>query len=195
MPGAGLAHITSLAQKEIANLTTQEAVVIWGGSNDINKNETSRGLKHLQNFIDHRENTNILTITAPHRHDLQETSCINKEIQVFNRKARKILKVTSNVTIIDTDLHRTDFTRHGLHLNTIGKEKVVESIARTIKQLRENKKDVPIPIDEEGNPKDPVPKPHELTTGAETNEQPGVILHTMSNYTHYECRKDQKDLR
>jgi len=66
MPGAGLAHITTLAWEEIPSLTPQDAVVIWGGSNDINKNEVSRGLKHLQNFINHTSNTNILTLAALH---------------------------------------------------------------------------------------------------------------------------------
>ena len=54
MPGAGLAHIVNLAQEDISNLSPYDAVVIWGGSNNINKNETSRGLKHLLNFINHR---------------------------------------------------------------------------------------------------------------------------------------------
>ena len=172
MPGAGLTHITTLAQEEILNLTPQDAVIIWGGSNDIYKNETSRGLKHLLNFITHKENTNILALTAPHRHDLQETSYINKEIQVFNRKMCKMVKIRDNVSIIKTDLHRNDFTQHGLHLNIIGKERVAESIARTIKQLRERKKGIPIPIDEEGHPKDPWPQPQEPTIHAETKENP-----------------------
>jgi hypothetical protein len=47
---------------------------------------------------------------------------------------------------------------------------VAESIARTIKQLRGKKKGIPIPIDEEGNPKDSWPEPHEPTTCAETKE-------------------------
>jgi hypothetical protein len=149
----------------------------------------------LQTFVNHRKNTNILALTAPHRHDLQETSCINKEIQVFNRKVHKIFKVRDNVSIIDTDLHRNDFTQHGLHLNTVGKEKVAESIARTIKQLREKKKGVPIPIDEEGNPKDSRPKPHEPTTCAETNENSVSDTNPMSIYTHHEHREDQRDLQ
>ena len=76
----------TLAHEEISNLTSDDAVVIWGGSNDVNKNEMSRGLKHLQNFINHRNSTNILALAAPHRHNLQETSCINTEAQVINRK-------------------------------------------------------------------------------------------------------------
>ena len=110
MPGAGLAQITTLVQEEILNLTPHDAVVIWGGSNDINKNETSHGLKHLQNFINFRSNTNILALATPHRHDLHQTSCINKKIQVFNRKVHKILKTRDNVIVIDIDLHSTQFT-------------------------------------------------------------------------------------
>ena len=141
MPGAGLAHIVNPAQEEISNLSPYDAVVIWGGSNYINKNETSRGLKHLLNFINHRRNTNILALTAPHRHNLQQTSCINKEIQVFNRKLHTISKVRHNVSIIDIKLHRHNFTQHGLRLNTAGKEKVAEVIARNIKQLCVKKKE------------------------------------------------------
>jgi len=80
-------------------------------------------------------------VRVPHRHDLQQTSCINKEIQVFNRKLHKISKVRDNVSIIDINFHRNDFTQHGLHLNTVGKEKVAEVIARNIKQLCVKKKE------------------------------------------------------
>lgn len=143
MPGAGLAHITTLAHEEIPNLTSDEAVVIWGGSNDVNKNGTSHGLRHLQNFINHRSNTNILALAVPHRHNLWEKSCINKVVQVLNRKLHKIFKAKDNVTIIDI-IHRNDFTQHGLHQNTVSKEKVARMIAENIKQqLRVKKKKSP----------------------------------------------------
>jgi hypothetical protein len=53
-------------------LGKKDAVIIWGGANDINKNEVNNGLKHLKNFINTNQNTNIIVATAPHRHDLQE---------------------------------------------------------------------------------------------------------------------------
>ena len=169
MPGAGLAHITTLAQEQIRSLTPHYAVIIQGGSNDINKNEAARGLKHLQNFIHHTSNTNILTLAAPHRHDLQQTSCINKGIQVHNRKLHKIFKIRDSVSVIDIHLHRDNFTLHGLHLNTVVKEKMAEIIARSINQLRA-KKGYPIPTDEEGTPKDVQPELYETTTCAVTNK-------------------------
>jgi len=48
-----------------------------GGANDISKNETNIGFKHLGKFVNSRQNTNIMIVTIPHRHDLQKT-CVNK---------------------------------------------------------------------------------------------------------------------
>jgi hypothetical protein len=140
MPGAGLAHITTLAHGKIPNLTPDDAVVIWGGSYNVSKNETSLGLRYFKNFINNKSNTNIVALAAPHRHDLQESSCINNEVQVFNRKLHKIFKARDDVTVSDINLHRNDFTQHGIHLNTVGKEKIAEMIVENIKQLRAKKK-------------------------------------------------------
>jgi hypothetical protein len=89
MPGSRLDKITLLAKNEINALTKEDVVIIWGGSNDINKNETSIRLKHLNKFVSHRKNTNVLVLPASHRHDLLPSSCINSEIQTFNRKLCK----------------------------------------------------------------------------------------------------------
>jgi hypothetical protein len=113
----------------------------------------------LKSFINHRSNTNILGLAAPHKHDLQETSCINNEVQVFNRKLHKIFKERNNVKILDINLHRNNFTQHGLHLNTTGKEKVAKTIAKSIKQFWVKKKIIPVSVEEEGNPKDVWPEP------------------------------------
>jgi len=72
---------------------------------------------------------------------LQESSCINNEVKVFNRKLHKISKARDNETVLDINFHRNDFTQHGLHLNTVGKEKIAEMIAENIKQLRVKKKE------------------------------------------------------
>jgi lysophospholipase L1-like esterase len=77
MPGSRLQNITKLAKNEIAGLSNGDAVIILGGSNDVNWNETMKGLKYLNDFVNQRSNTNIMIVTAPHRHDLLITSCIN----------------------------------------------------------------------------------------------------------------------
>ena len=66
--------ITSLAHKEISNLSKEDAVIVWTGANYINTNETNIGLMHIRNFVLSYTNTNIQLMTAPHRYDLKESS-------------------------------------------------------------------------------------------------------------------------
>jgi hypothetical protein len=86
MPGARLENITNVADDEINKLGKSNVVILIGGANDVKKNETNVSLEHLRTFIHKRHNTNIMIIAAPHRHDLQEASYMDKEIVVFNLK-------------------------------------------------------------------------------------------------------------
>lgn len=49
---------------------------------------------------------------------------VNNEITVFNRILRKQLKVFDNVSLIEVNSERDQFTGHGLHLNSKGKRSV-----------------------------------------------------------------------
>ena len=51
MPGARLENIKNLADEEVSMLGKSETMIVIGGANDINKNETNVGLKHLGKFI------------------------------------------------------------------------------------------------------------------------------------------------
>jgi hypothetical protein len=99
--------------------------------------------KHLGKFVISRQNTNTMTVTAPHSHDLQETSCVNKEIEVFNRKLHKVVKTADNVKIIQANLSRNVLTIQGLHLNISGKEKMAKLIRENIKKLLTRKEEMP----------------------------------------------------
>jgi hypothetical protein len=163
MPGARLKNITDLPAKVISTLGKKAAVVIWGGANDINTNEVNSGLKYLRNIINTNQNTNIIVVTAPHRHDLQESLCVNREVVVFNRKLHKIVKIMDNVKLLQTKLNRNDFTRHGLHLNVSGIAKMAELIGEYILNLTKKKEEDFImlkwkenwnqPVEEENNRK------------------------------------------
>ena len=78
MPGSRLQNITNLARNEIAGFSKEDTVIIWGGSNDVNRNESTKGLRNSNEFVDQRINTNIMIVTIPQRHHLMPTSCINK---------------------------------------------------------------------------------------------------------------------
>jgi hypothetical protein len=132
-----------LLSQEINLLTRKDTVILWGGSNDIAKNEAVSGLGSLRKFVNNKKNTDIVLITAPHRYDLMEFSCVNEEIKIFNRKMHKIMKLKNNVKILDTNVDRSCYTKPGLHLNRIGKERVMERILNQIKTpINKNKQKV-----------------------------------------------------
>jgi hypothetical protein len=45
-----------------------------------------------------------MALAAPQRHDLQQTSCINNQVHVFNRKLHK-MTVMDNVKILDININ------------------------------------------------------------------------------------------
>jgi hypothetical protein len=92
-----------LAKRERNGLTKEDVVVIWGGANDINKNGSTIRLIHIKNIVVNWKRTNIVMMNAPHRHDVCATSCINKEVQVYNRKLRKIMKSLDHIKAIETN--------------------------------------------------------------------------------------------
>ena len=127
-PGSRLETISNLASKEIKVLNKKDTLVIWGGTNDIAINESDKGLTCLSNFVKRCKRTNVVVVSAPKRYDLEKTSCVNKEVDNFNRKLHKKLKVFEHVKVIDSIFQRDCFTRHGLHLNRFGKEQITHRI-------------------------------------------------------------------
>lgn len=77
--------IKNTAKVKVQQLTKKDAVVLWGGSNDIARNKSLVGLKHILEFAINANHTNVILVSAPHRYDLISASCVNKEVEVFNR--------------------------------------------------------------------------------------------------------------
>ena len=151
MPSARLENIVKLNTNGIKALSKNDAVIICGGINDISKNESNVGLSHLKKFVSVIQHTNILIVTVPHRHDLQISSCVNKEIEVFNRKMQKMMKVNSNVRVINANLSRSEFTRHGMHLNVSGREKMAIFLGQNVKTILVKHNEAPIMLKWKGH--------------------------------------------
>jgi hypothetical protein len=96
-PGAGIETIKDKARMETQHLTKKDVVVLWGGSNDIARNNSLIGLKHIQEFLINNNHTNVILLTAPHRHDLTTNSSINKEVKEFNKKLHKKVERLGNL--------------------------------------------------------------------------------------------------
>jgi hypothetical protein len=87
-PCSGMKHIKDTSMGIIKQLSKEDAVVIWGESNDIAKNNSSTGMKYLIDLVINATHKNIILMSTPHRYDLMETSCVNQEIENFNSKLR-----------------------------------------------------------------------------------------------------------
>jgi len=134
-PGAGMGSIVGTMKEDIKTLKSDDVVILWGGSNDIGKNNSKEALKHLCNFIKNNQKVNIVVMTAPPRHDLLPSSCVNSEVISYNKQLRNRIKQYNNVKILETDLERKYFTKHGLHLNSSGKECITLRLATVVKSF------------------------------------------------------------
>ena len=105
-PGTGLGEITNIARKEIDELTKKDMVVVWGGANNITKNESGKGLVHISDFVKQRKLTNIIIVGAPKRHNLSPTSCVNSEVTTYYRKLHKRMKMFEYVKVLSSELQR-----------------------------------------------------------------------------------------
>jgi len=94
--------------------------------------------------VRNNQKLNTVVLTAPPRYDLLPSSCVNNEVINFNRQLKKRLTPYNNVKILETDLGRGYFTKHGLHLNSSGKECVAQRLARAVGSFLNKQKVSPI---------------------------------------------------
>jgi len=141
--------------------------VIWGGSNDIGKNNCKGALKELCDFVKNNRKVKTIIVTAPPRFYLLPTSCVNNEVINFNRQLKKKRIAPYNkVKVLETGLERGYFTNHGLHLNSSGKECIARKPAEIVtSSLKKEKVTLPVypgkttplsPIEMETSPIHPV---------------------------------------
>jgi hypothetical protein len=56
---------------------------------------------------------------------------VNLKIQGFNTNLSKRAKLPRHVDLVEMNFNRKYFTKHGLHLNNVGKEGLAQVIALT----------------------------------------------------------------
>lgn len=96
------------------------------------------GMRHLLELVLNTNHTNVMVMSAPHRHDLMGNSCVNKGTEKFNRKIRSRLERLGNVEMIEVGNGRNLYTRHGQHLNTEGKKDMTKKIASAMQHVLSN---------------------------------------------------------
>jgi hypothetical protein len=107
-PGSGMKDIKESAKMQMAELT----VVLWGGSNDIARNNSVVGMKHILDLLISSTHSNVILLSVPHRHDLSNDSCVNRKLKVFNRSLRNRLKCFGKVELIEVVREREFYTQN-----------------------------------------------------------------------------------
>ena len=69
--------LVKTTSEELKSLKDGDIVILWGGSNDIGKNNTNEPLNLLMEFVTKHKELNIVILNSPHRYDLVPTSCVN----------------------------------------------------------------------------------------------------------------------
>jgi hypothetical protein len=131
-PESGMKFIKDTARVKLQQLTKKDVVVLWcRGSNDIPRNNSIAGIKHILEFVINANHTNVILMSAPHRYYLIRNSCVNNEVEVFNRMLCKKLERYEKVEMIDVVSERNFYTKHGQHLNSGGKESMSQKTVST----------------------------------------------------------------
>jgi hypothetical protein len=75
-PGVTTDILVKTASNEINGLTKKDAIIVWGGSNDVGKNNSQNGLRNILHFLQNNSHTNIILMGVLHRFDLSDSSCV-----------------------------------------------------------------------------------------------------------------------
>ena len=65
-PSANVRELVNTARNEIKALHSDDLVVVWGGANDISKNNTREAMNSVLEFVNTNQELNIVLINSPH---------------------------------------------------------------------------------------------------------------------------------
>jgi len=152
----------------------------------------------MPQFAQKYRNINIIMVNIPLRHDLAMNSQINLEIRDVNNKLSKRAKLFSHVDLVEMNFDRKYFTKHGLHLNNVGKEELAKVIAseinRIIKYSSNDKPVIPLQWKDESINKSIIVNTTHMSKQKTAVDNPSKlespltqILDTQQEFIGYEC--------
>ena len=168
-PGAESEIIVNRSTKITGKFTKKD--VVWGGTRDVGRNKMLKRFHQIKNLVKNPNQTNVIVMSVPRRHDLEPKWRVNGEVKVYNRKLKKTFKGIWNTCVIEVDSNTDLFTRHGLHINSKGKEQIAKKIVKMIKAMLNKKKSDPIMMKDE----------EELGADNEGTETETITLETETN--------------
>jgi lysophospholipase L1-like esterase len=117
-------------------LSSKDFIILCCGTNDIGRVNSRAVFSDIIGFIKRVNHTNVILLTVLYRHDLRgSNTIINEKIINFNRKLHKLTKLFLHLSVLEIDANRHLYTKHGLHLNGLGKEFLFINLALQILSL------------------------------------------------------------
>jgi hypothetical protein len=58
----------------------------------------SSAFQNVLNFVKVNDYTNIILVNVPYSYDVKNSTTVNREIETFNRKLQKIVKIFSHTS-------------------------------------------------------------------------------------------------
>ncbi|KAG8307690.1 hypothetical protein J6590_013378 [Homalodisca vitripennis] len=137
-PGGLAGQILNYDNIDREELDSEDVLVIACGSNDVAHNEAERALGPICETLKKYSDTRIILLDLPFRHDLKGWSCVNKEVIKSNTALENLSKKFPNVSLVKiSKADRLFHTRHGRHLNQMGKDWLAKRICEELIKITE----------------------------------------------------------
>jgi len=131
----------------VDDYTNNDDLNLSGRTVDVTRNETNNHLKHLTHFLNRTFNTYVIILNVLHCFGPVNLSCVNKETIVYDRKLQKIVTTSNHVEIQNMNRDRMWYTKHGMHMNSLGKNwKCQEITKKTLDVFLTKSDNLPIPL-------------------------------------------------
>jgi len=75
--------IKGSAKMKISKVTREGIVVLWGGANDVARNNSVVGMKHILDLLINSTHTNVILLSVAHIHDLINDSVCKQRSESF----------------------------------------------------------------------------------------------------------------
>jgi len=92
-PGSGSNELNQTAKEEISQLSHEDGIIIFSGTNDYELNKFSHTFHNISRFIQTNCHINVILMNVPFRYDLPNSASVNSSIIILNRKLKKLVKL------------------------------------------------------------------------------------------------------
>lgn len=136
LPSATSEQVVEVASGKAKGLTNKDCLVILGGVNKV----TNNSIPNLEHKLDKlsldlsklSSPPTVVLVETPLRYDTKDNSSISAQNRLFRNQC---VKNKWSYLAINSMLSRDEYTKHGLHLNNVGKEIICNLVLNFIENF------------------------------------------------------------